>query len=440
MKIGLVLLLMNLTFINIISQNFDREKIDSLLQIIDVKQKAMGSVSIFENGKEVYQKVFGYADIENKVKATRNTKYRIGSITKTFTATIIMQLIEEGKLNLETKLAEFYPEISNSEEITIEHLLRHRSGLYNFTDDKDFSSWMEKPHTKKEILKIIIKNGTIFNPNVKAEYSNTNYVLLAYIAENIEGKDYAKILKQRIIEPCKLKNTYYGGEINTEENEALSYTKLSTWKLATETDMSITEGAGGIVSTPTDLNIFINQLFQGNLVSKNSLGKMTDIVDKYGIGLFRFCFGDKEVFGHTGGIDEFLSKLMYFPNENISIAFSSNGLALSMKNIVDGILSIYFGREYVLPNFESYLNLTSADLNKYLGVYGSSTNPLKITVSKEHNVLIAQASGQPPVPLEAFELHKFKFEQAGIEFEFVPDENKMILKQGGGEYVLIKEK
>ncbi|MBC8485640.1 MAG: beta-lactamase family protein [Candidatus Cloacimonetes bacterium] len=436
-KLTLIALLFLFMTFRINAQAFDKAKMDSLFKRIENNEKGMGSISIFKNKNEIYQNSFGFADIENKIRSTKKTKYRIGSFSKTFTATIIMQLIDENKLSLDTKLGEFYPDIPNAKKITIEQLLRHRSGLYNLTNSEDYQNWMVKPHSKSEVLKIFIENGIVFKPDEKAEYSNTNYILLSYIAEKIELKEYSEILNKRIIDPCRLKNTYYGGKINTAENEALSYTKLAAWELATETDMSVPAGAGGIVSNSTDLNIFYNHLFHGKLVSDNLLQEMKKIVDSYGIGMFQLF--DKKGFGHTGGIDGFQSKVTYFPEDNIFIAYTSNGVAMPMNDILIGALDIYYGNEYVLPEFEISIELRSEDLDKYLGVYSSSTNPLKITISKDGTVLIAQATGQPSFPLEAYELHKFKFDPAKIEFEFIPEENKMILKQGGGEFELMRE-
>jgi len=421
------------------AQDFDKAKMDSLFSRIERNQKGMGSISIFKNGKEVYQNSIGFADVENGIHATKNTKYRIGSITKTFTAVIIMQLIDENKLSSQTRLADHYPEIPNAKKITIEQLLRHRSGLYDFTNSEDYLNWNIEPQTKQELLKKIIKNGVVFDPDEKAEYSNTNYLLLSYIAERVDNKEFSEILEDRIIQPLGLKNTYYGGQINSTNDEALSYTKLDSWKLSSETDMSIPVGAGAVVSNPTDLNVFYNKLLKGELVSDSLLNEMKKIVDNYGIGLVKFPFNKKRAFGHTGGIDGFHAMAAYFPEDNVSIAYTSNGEVMAMNDILLGALSIYFGNDYTLPDLKPSLKLKSEDLDQYLGVYSSSSFPLKITISKKDNVLIGQATGQSSFPLEAFELHKFRYDQAMLKLEFTPEENKMILKQAGGEFEFTKE-
>jgi D-alanyl-D-alanine carboxypeptidase len=213
----------------------------------------------------------------------------------------------------------------------------------------------------------------------------------------------------------------------------------NSWKLATETDMSIPVGAGAIVSTPTDLNTFYYRLFIDHMVSENSLNEMQKLVDNFGIGMFQIPFYDKKAFGHNGGIDGFQSSAGYFPVDKVSIAYTSNGVVMPMNNILIGALSIYFGRAYELPDFKPGMELKTGDLDKYLGIYSSTALPLKITITKKGNVLIGQATDQPSFPLEAYEINKFKFDQAMLKLEFLPEENKMILRQGGGEYTFTKD-
>lgn len=416
---------------------FDRAKMNALFALIEKNQKGMGSISISKNGTEVYQHSFGYADLKDSIRASGNTKYRIGSISKTFTAAIILQLIDEKKLTTETKLAQYFPALQNSDKITVEQLLRHRSGLFNLTNSADYLSWMEQPKSRAELLEIIAKNPNVFEPDQKAEYSNTNYVLLSYIAEKVEDKDFSEILKDRITEPLGLRNTYYGGKIAPEKNEALSYTHFNRWEPASETDMSIPAGAGAVISTPTDLNTFFYSLFNGKVVSDNSLAKMKKLVDNFGMGIVQIPFHERKGFGHNGGIDGFRSVAAYFPDDNVSVAYTTNGMVMPINDIMIGALSIYFGKAYSLPEFKEPLKLGNEQLEVYVGTYSSPTFPLKVTISRKDDMLIGQATGQPSFLLEAYEIDKFKFDAA--TFEFAPKENKMILIQRGERFELTKE-
>ena len=407
--------------------------------IIDENNKGMGSVSIFKDGQEVYQNSIGYADISKEIKADNQTKYRIGSISKTFTATIIVMMIEEGKLNYTDYLSSYIPDVPNASKITIEQLLRHRSGLFNLTSATDFFEYADKPMSRKKLLAKIIENGTIFEPGERAMYSNTNYVLLTMIAEKIDEKTFDQLFEDRITKPLGLNNTHYGSKIDVSKNEALSYVKKGEWDLSMESDMSIPLGAGGIVSTAADLNKFMYALFKGQIVSDSSVKKMMELKDNYGMGLFRFPFYSNWAFGHNGGIDGFQSNSVYFPDFNVNVTYLSNGVDMPINDVLIGVLSIYFGKTYELPVFTPSLKLDSEVLDQYLGVYSKESFPIKLTITKDNNTLIGQASGQPTFPLEAYEEHKFRFDQAKLKIEFVPSEDKLILMQGGGAYELFRE-
>lgn len=413
---------------------------DSLFTVIDSNQQGMGSVSIYTDGKEVYNNAIGFSNVEKGLKANANTKYRIGSISKTFTSAIVMQLVEGGKLTLETTLDKYYPALPNATNITIEHLLRHRSGLYNFTNSPAYLNWMEAPKSEDELIEIFIENGIVFEPGEKFEYSNTNYVLLSFIIEKVEKKSFAKVFDERVTKGLRLSNTYYGGKIASGTDEAQSYTLQDGWKLATETDMSIPSGAGSIVSTPSDLNRFFYALFQGDVVNQESLHRMTKIEEGYGLGLFQIPFYEKKAFGHNGGIDGFQSNASFFQNDGVGLAYITNGAVMGMNDILIGVLSIYFGKDYELPSFTPAIEMTSEALDQYLGVYSSEAMPLKITITKKGNQLMAQATGQPAFPLEPYEENKFRFTAAGIKMEFLPNNEKMILNQGGGRFEFSLEK
>ncbi len=409
------------------------------MDILADKNQAMGSLTISKKGVVVYSRAIGYSFISGneKLPARDQTKYRIGSITKMFTATMIFQLIEDGKLTLTTTVDKFFPQLPNASKITISNLLNHRSGLHNFTDDPEYQTWMTQPKTRDEMLAIISKGGVDFQPNEKSSYSNSGYVVLAYIIEKISKQSYSKYLSNRITSKIGLSSTYVGPKTDTKKNESFSYRFLNSWDLGgPETDLSIPGGAGAIVSTPADLTKFIESLFFLKLISSSSLEQMKTMTDGYGMGMFQFPFYTKQAYGHTGGVDGFASILEYFPEDSLALAYCSNGQVYPMNYILIGVLSIYFNQPYSIPTF----SLKTEDLDKYLGVYSSIQIPLKITITKNATTLISQAAGQQSFPLDATEKDKFKFDPAGIKVEFNPDKNEMTLKQGGQTVLFTKEK
>ncbi len=432
------ILVLTLSLIGFAQSNFDKTKLDNYFNALEQNNKFMGSVAVSKNGEIIYTKSIGFADIENNLKATENSKYRIGSITKSFTTVLVLKAIEQHKLDLNQSTDKWFPTIKNTKQITVKHLLSHRSGIHNFTNDKDYLTYNTQPKTEKEMVEIIAKGGSDFQPGSKAEYSNSNFVLLTYILEKTFNKSYSELLQEYIIKPIDLTSTYVFEKINTSNNECKSYKFVSSWKEETETNYTIPLGAGAITSTPSDLAKFADALFDGKLLKSESLEIMKTVKDGYGIGLFQIPFYNSIGYGHTGGIDGFSSVYSHFPDDKISYALISNGANMNNNDISIAVLSAVYDKPYEIPTFTTF-NVMSEELDKYLGVYSSKQIALKITITKDGNTLIAQGTGQPALPLEATDKNKFKFDQAGAKFEFNPTDKKMILFQGGGRIEFTKE-
>jgi D-alanyl-D-alanine carboxypeptidase len=420
------------------AQKLNVAKLDSLFFILESKDKYMGSIAIAENGKIIYAKSIGKDEITTDKKSTENSKYRIGSISKMFTSTLIFKAIEEKKLTLNQTIDRFFPNLENAKTITIGNLLNHKSGIHNFTSDEEYLKYNTQPKSEIEMMAIIEKGKSDFAPNAKNEYSNSNYVLLSYILEKIYKKPYKSILEKNIVKPLGLKNTFFGDKINLKNNEAYSYDFEDKWVKQTETDMSLPMGAGAVVSNPTDLTIFIKSLFDGKIINQKSLDLMNTFEGKFGFGIFKVPFYDKIGYGHTGGIDGFSSLLSYFPEEKLAITMTSNGNIYSNNNIAIAALSNFFNKPFTIPDFKE-LVLKTEDLDQYVGEYSSDSFPLKIMITKENTTLIAQATGQSSFPLTATEKDKFEFEAAKIMLAFKASENQMTLNQGGRTFVLTRK-
>jgi len=416
------------------------KKLDELLNTFESKNKAMGTVSIFKNGKEIYQKNLGFANFKTKTHPNKDTKFRIGSLTKTFTATVILQQIDEGKLSLNTLVKEYFPKLPNADKITIEDLLRHQSGLTNITQDKDIMSWISIPQTRKQMLDRFIKNGTVFEPKEKSKYSNTNFAILSYISEVIDKKTFAQILNDRIIKPLGLKRTEFGKAIRPNNNEALPYYfEKNQWNLIKlQTNMYAPMGAGAIVSTSAEINAFYTNLFTQKLTSASSLKNLMTIEKGKGLGIMKFNFKGLEIYSHDGGIDGFQSFALYIPKKKITMAFTFNGLNMLMMPTVISILDSYFENDSSLKK-NSTLTLTSKVLNKYLGAYSGKTFPAIVTFTKKGNILFAQATGQPIFKLIAIKKDYFIYDAMGIRFDFNLKNNSLELTFAGNKHLLRKE-
>lgn len=405
------------------AQQINTRKLDSFLTTLSSKGVAMGSMAISKKGQPTYLKELSPA-----------TLYRIGSVTKLFTAVLVFQLIEERKLSLDQKLSSFYPDLPNAASVSLEDMLYHRSGLHDYTKDTDFTTWMDQPKSQAELLSIIRQKGSDFQPRERSEYSNSNFLLLGYIIEKISKASYAEVLKKRIIDPLQLENTWVGTEANVKQPQAPSF-KYNTgnWIPEKSTDLRIHGGAGAIVSSPDDLIRFINALFANKLISQASLASMKTIVNEYGMGMFANKYGSKKSYGHNGRIEEFYTAVWHYPEANLSIAYCTNGIHYPRTDLIEGVLKICFDEPFSLP----FSNTSDEDLKIYTGNY--SNNELSVNCSVNGNHLRVETRGVV-FDLEPIGNNYFMHAGSGYYFEFFPQRRELQIKETDNIYYLNKKK
>ncbi len=338
--------LLGFTLIVFLQVNGQRaSEIDAFLFQVEARDKAMGSVAILQNGELTYQNSFGYASLNPNRKADSLTRYQIGSISKTFTAAVIMQMVTEGKISLNDKLSKFYPNWPGANQITLEYLLRHRSGIQNFAKTRDSKLRYLNPQTNEEIEEIFRNAKLDVKPGSKAEYNNANYVVLSLIAEGLDQMSFSEIVENRIARPLTLKRTGYGSVIKPKENEAHSYyKKRGKWIQNPEGDLVSLKGAGALVSTPAELCIFYDAIFRGIFFSEPLLQEMISMESGFGLGLFQYPFYDKVCYGHGGSIGAFESFAAYFPEEKVAVAICLNAGGEHLNDILKEILDIWFNK------------------------------------------------------------------------------------------------
>ena len=422
------------------SQSVELKKLDVYFNTLENNEKFMGSVAIYKEDTIIYNRQVGFLNVNKGIGANSTTKYRIGSISKTFTAVLIFKAIEEGKINLNETLNNYFPGIKNASKITISNLLNHRSGIHSFTDNrKIYLSYHTQPKSEKEMVNIISAYDSDFEPDSGAAYSNSNYLLLSYILERIYMKKFGQILQDKLCTPLKLDHTYYRAGLSNESNESDSYVySKKQWKIEPQTHGEIGLGAGTIISNPTDLIRFSDALFNGELISEEHLKKMKTIRDHFGMGLFLTRYFDKVSYGHNGGIDGFVSMFRYFPESKMAFAVTANGLNYNFNAIETVIAKALFDKHFDIPIFSSY-KPSSKELDLYLGEYSSNSFPVKITIVKSKKNLLLKVVGQKSMQLEAYEKNKFKFDPAAISIEFFPEKDEMSIKQHGTTHILKRE-
>ncbi len=440
-------LLLPALFAAVPAQSLDQAKLDQFLDRLAAKDKAMGTLAFVREGQVIYSRGIGYRQIDGAAKqpATAATRYRIASISKMFTATMILQLVEEGKLKLTDTLEPFFPQVPNAKKITLQQLLQHRSGVPNVRrapEPQGGAKISTLPITKEEILALVVAASPEFEPDTQVRYSNSGYFLLGLILERVSGKSYADALAERINAKLGLADTYVAtGNIDPAKNEALTYYQLGgEWRPATETHPSILFGAGQIVSTPLELAKFIQGLFDGKLVSPATLTAMKTLRDGWGLGMEPFTYAGRTFYGHAGGGDNYGSWLAYQPEEKLVVAYCTNAKVLPVPGIVRDVVDIYYRQPFELPTFEAFA-VSAETLEKYTGVYGMADVPGKFTVTSNGATLSVQPPGtQAPMAIEAFAPGKFRLEGVGAEFHFDLEKGTVLVKRRNGERIFTKEK
>ncbi|MBV7270313.1 serine hydrolase domain-containing protein [Winogradskyella luteola] len=431
-------------FFNILSygQDVNKKQLDQYFNEIANQNSFMGGIAILSNDRVIYTRNIGHADIESNTKADINSKYRIGSISKTFTAVLTLKAIEQGCIDIDETLEKYFPSLNNADIITIEQLLYHRSGIYNFTDAKDYDNWKTEPKTRSEMIEVIKDGGSVFEPGTKTEYSNSNYVLLSYIIEDCFKMSYADAIQKHIAKPLNMVNTKMGKDINPKNGDCNSYVFYEDWTKQIATDMSIPLGAGAIITTPSELVEFSNTLFNGKLLDEKSLSKMKTIKENFGMGIFPINIENKTAFGHTGGIDGASALFSYIPEINTSYAIISNGSNMNNYEIATAVVKAIYNQpldEMIAQLLESESKTESVktytgELDAYEGVYINEDLPFKLNIRVENEQLWAQATGQDAIPLERFAPNKFRFKPANIVLHFNLDEKTVTLNQSGAEF------
>src|SRR6185503_6450647 len=249
-------------------------KIQEVLTLAHKYRQFNGTALVAENGKVIYKGAFGMANMEWAIPNTPDTKFRLGSITKQFTATLIMQLVEQGKIKLDGKLSDYLPDYRKDigEKVTIHHLLTHTSGIPSYTGlPKFFEDVSRNPYKVDEFVKKYASGDLQFEPGSKFAYNNSGYFLLGAIIEKITGKPYEQVLKENIFDPVGMKNTGYDHYDTILPKRAAGYSKTTDgYANAPYLDMSIPYAAGSLYSTVEDLYLWDQALYLDKIISAKS--------------------------------------------------------------------------------------------------------------------------------------------------------------------------
>jgi CubicO group peptidase (beta-lactamase class C family) len=401
-----------------------KKTLDRLCTWLADQSQGMGSIAVARNGKIIYANAFGYrAQVANRpLPPNVNTKYHIWSITKMYTATMILQLADEGKLSLEVKLSRFFPHVANASSITIRQMLAHKSGIHDFTQISD-SSARPRGDARQEMVSTIAAQQPEFVPGERFQYSNSNYLLLGYILEDIEQAPFATILSKRILNHLGCKNTFYQkNTVDTIQNRAQAFQFTNShWQSVEEGSFgtNVPGAAGSIVSTPTDMAIFITALFTGRLIPPTKLTEMTTTDDLYGLGIMKMPHDDLQGWGHGGGYIASHAMLVYYPQDSLAIAYCTNGARYPMQSIIHHVANVVINPTYILPFEKSFITLTATQQQEYAGHYESTKFPIDIAI--EDGALTIQAGSNPKSTIRPMKKDQFFIEGTDMEITFERD-------------------
>ncbi|MCD7930022.1 MAG: beta-lactamase family protein [Tannerellaceae bacterium] len=427
--------------LGIYAQDERIKRIDLYLDLLENNKQGIAAVAISQGGELVYERQMGYMQMPDGIGGRNDLKGRIGSITKMVTATLIWQLVEEGKIDPAETLDRYFPEVPESGKITLLQMLNHTSGLGDIVVKNDtVIDWLLEPVSKEELLSEIVRQGVFFEPGDSVKYSNSAYYLLGQIVEKKYGRPYEEVVKEKITTPLGLKNTL--SNVASGSTVLPSY-KLNyntqTWEETKDFYFPNVVGVGDMLSTPTELNVFIKALFNGELVSSSSVQQMLPEEGKmFGKGMMMVPFYEKMLYGHGGSTFGSYSLVAFQPEEQTAFSIIMNGQEMLMNSVLIGLLSIWYDRPFEFPVFADRDRMFDKSLySSFEGVYGAEGFPIKINVFVKNEELYMQGTGQPSFSLEQVDDRIFDKKAYDVKVEFTED-GKMILTQGP-RFVLEKE-
>ncbi len=293
-------------------------------------------ISITKGDKIIYEKAKGFANLDTKTPMESGMRFRIGSLTKTFTGTVLLQLVDENLLTLDESIERFFPKVPNAKNITIRMLGDMTSGLYNYSEPKEFDSLMQANPKRKwkpeELVDFSVKYGKYFEPGKGWHYSNTNTCMLGMIIEKLTGNTLAAEIKKRIIEKLGMKETDFAETPELWGNYPRGYGEDDgTWvyplvDVTEKYDPSWAWAAGAIVSTLADIKIYLKALTEGTMISKESqTERLKWGLDKPGIkyGFAMFELGDG-YYGHNGSYPGFHNISVHSPKTGVTVIIFYN--------------------------------------------------------------------------------------------------------------------
>lgn len=408
------------------------QTIDNMIQEAYQPDEPGVAVIVVRDGKIIFRKGRGMANLELDVPISPDMVFRLGSITKQFTAFAILMLAEQGKLALDDSISKFLSDYPTHDYlITVEHLLTHTSGIKSYTAMPEWASLWRKDFTVQELIDFFKYQPMASAPGKRWAYNNSGYILLGAIIEKISGRSYEQFIRQSIFEPLGMNQSYYDSPARLIPKRVSGYDKISEdFTNAAYLSMTQPYAAGALASTVDDLAIWDSALYTDKLLKLKILQQAhipyrlaNGSSTAYGYGWEISEYAGHRLIEHGGGINGFRNRTIRMPDDRVFVAVLSNNGGASPGLLAFKIAALVIGRPYHDPE---PIELKSDVLTLYEGVYENNFSK-EICITREDNQLFLQYRDGPRVELIPLSPNEFFFkDMSPNRLLFVSDANKVI--------------
>ncbi|MGG1661036.1 serine hydrolase [Brevibacillus sp. NRS-1366] len=331
-----------------------------------------GTVLVAQHGEVLFRKAYGHANIEHRLSNSIDTKFRIWSITKSFTAMAVMMLYEQKLLHFEDRLNRFLPEWNHLQDITLAHLLSHTSGLTNYTYLPEYNKRLNKLRlSQQDVLNLFVNNPLAFTPGTSFAYNNSGYFLLGVVIEKITGSTFENYITDHILIPLGMKNTGIDNNQKVIHNMSSAYN--SSWEdfIPCEyIDMSSIFSAGSMYSTVDDLFIWDQALYSEKLVSKPTMDMaLQTTCCNYGFGWFLDNHHNRRRIYHGGAYRGFRSEMHRYPDDQATVIMSTNYDFVPIRKLTESLTALLFGGHVPMQRRPNEVPLEKRVYETYMGTY-----------------------------------------------------------------------
>lgn len=423
LTISCTLLFYSINISTSFSQSLE-QKVDAYLSTAYPADAPGVSFLIAKDGKAIYRKAFGLANLELNVPMKPENVFEIGSITKQFTAVAILMLEEQGKLSVEDEITKFIPDYpTNGKKITIHHLLNHTSGIKSYTNMESFMDLTRKDMTPKQIIDMFKNEPMDFEPGEKFLYNNSGYILLGYIIEVVSGQTYEEFVQEHIFNKLGMSSSSYGSMVRLVPNRASGYSQAENgYQNADYLSLTLPYAAGSLMSSTDDLLKWQNALNNYTIIKKESYEKAINgsklnngELIGYGYGLSKESINGSTSIQHGGGIFGYTTMGIYLPEEKVFVSGLTNCNCKDISAVTAAIAAIAIGKPF--PDKKDAIKLTDDELKKWLGAYQFENDVVR-HIFLEDGQLYSLREGSTKLEIYPMSQTHFIFDGGNTSYKF----------------------